>query len=346
MEVISTYACRIDGDGRVIEVGNRLSSVAGVDQVSIQAGLFFPSFVARNNEISHIEAALRAGRVMNLRGIIETTLTSFSGRTKKVRWLLSPFETDDGGPGYVAMGWPEEDWPRMERQMVNMSRIFELTVEAVAIVSARGFIEYVNRAFCTTTGYKACEVIGRSVSTLVSVPEDINVMQKALECFRRGAMWEGSLKMRRKDGAAVFISVRVQPIEDEPGAGSRYLVLAADLSLQHNLERRVEELQRLESLGTLSNGIAHRFNNILASVSGQAELLIMSSGDPAVKQRAEKILESALKGKEVVEQLGLFGRKAESRTRLSDLAPVVRNAVKFIRTATPRSVTIVEEVPD
>jgi PAS domain S-box-containing protein len=346
MEVISTYACRIDGLGHVIEIGGRLSSAAGITLSSGVERLSFPEFVSQGNEASHIRAAFNEGKSMILGGVIDTVLPTPSGKIRRIRWILSPFEAENGTPGYIAMGWPEEDWERMNRQLVNMGRIVEMSIEAVAIISARGFIEYVNPAFCTTTGYNPCEVIGRPVSNLVSVPEDISVMQQALECFRRGVMWEGRLKMHRKNGSAIFISVRITPIEDGPGAARRYIVVAADLSLQHSLERRVEELQRLESLGTLSNGIAHRFNNILASVSGQAELLIMSSKDPAVKQRAEKILESALKGKEVVEQLGLFGRKSESRTRPSDLAPIVRNAVKFIRAAQPRCVNIVEDMPE
>jgi len=108
----------------------------------------------------------------------------------------------------------------------------------------------------------------------------------------------------------------------------------------------VEELQRLESLGTLANGLAHRFNNVLAAISGQTELLLMSIADPVLKDRARRILDSAMKGKELVDQIGLFGRRSEPRARPSDLVPVLRNAVRFIRAAQPRSVRIEEDIPD
>jgi PAS domain S-box-containing protein len=347
MEGFCYYACRIDAGGTVLEVGSRLASSLGLDPDKLPAGLAFPDFVAQPHEAQRLGKAMRSCSPLDTGGVHETTLAPVGGgQPVLVRWIFSPCATDSGAPGFIMMGWPREEWPRMERQMVNMGSIVDLTMDAVAVVSTQGIFEYVNPAFCSTTGYKAQEVMGMSVSEMVSLPEDISVMQQALACFRRDEVWSGSLRIRRKDGSAVFIGVRIQPIVDVPGGARRYIVVARDFSLQHSLERQVEELQRLESLGTLANGIAHRFNNILAAICGQTELLIMSSKDPDVKQRAGRILDSALKGKDIVEQLGLFGRRNEPRSRPSDLVPVVRNAVRFIRAAQPRCVEIEAAIPD
>ncbi len=246
----------------------------------------------------------------------------------------------------MAFGWAEEDWPMMQRQILQLSGLISVSAEAVAIVGPGGHIRYVNPAFREATGYMAHEVIGSHASLLVSVPEDISIVQNALADFRKGVTWKGTLRLRRKDGTGVLVGLRIRPMDGWKGGERCYMAVGVDLSMQKSLEKQVQELQRLESLGTLANGLAHRFNNILAAISGQTELLIMSSKDPDVKQRAGKILESALRGKELVEQIGLFGRRSEQRPRLADIVPVVRNAVRFIRAAQPRCVQIEEELPE
>lgn len=347
MEHSSTYACMVDANGNVLGIGEQLADALGLGSNPAQAaGRSFAELVALPEERARIGALLHASSPIEKRDLFEATIQPVNGQpAKQVRWTFTRVGAEESG-NTVAMGWVREEWSRMQRQMTNLSRVVEITSEAVVIVSSNGAVDYVNQAFCEMTGYGMTDILGTPVSALVSIPEDITVLQDALSRFRRDEMWKGSIKLRRKDGSVMFADIRVQPVIDMPGIGRRYIAVGADHSRQHTLERRIEELQRLESLGTLSNGLAHRFNNILAAISGQTELIIMSSNDPDVKKRAEKVLESALKGKEVVEQLGLFGRRTEPRSRQSDLVPVVRNAVRFIRAAQPRCVQIEENIPE
>jgi PAS domain S-box-containing protein len=348
MERTATFACMIDKSGHILNLGPNLARTLGIrSDEALPENSFLWDIVAMPEERARVKTVFESLSPIERRDLFETTIMPGNGLpVRQVRWSFTAIDLSKDSPEFVVMGWAREDWPRMHRQMVNLSRIVEITSEAVALVSSKGMIDYVNQSFCTMSGYDIRDVMGIPLSALVSIPEDITVAQQALACFRRDEMWQGSVKMRRKDGSVMFVDVRVQPVLESPGRERRYLVVGADHSRQHTLERQIEELQRLESLGTLSNGLAHRFNNILAAISGQTELIIMSSKDEEVKHRAEKILESALKGKEVVEQLGLFGRKSESRSRLSDLVPVVRNAVRFIRAAQPRCVQIEEDIPD
>jgi PAS domain S-box-containing protein len=347
MEHTSTYACVVDADGNVLGIGQRLAEDLGLGQNPQEAkGRSFAELVALPEERARIGALLHATSPIEKRDLFDTTFRPHDGQDiHQVRWAFVNTDADGFG-NTIAMGWVREEWSRMQRQILNLSRVVEITSEAVVLVNSKGAVDYVNRSFCEMTGYAMPEMLGMPISALVSIPEDITVLQDALGRFRRDEMWKGSIKLRRKDGSVMFADIRVQPVMDTPGRGRRYLAVGADHSRQRTLERRIEELQRLESLGTLSNGLAHRFNNILAAISGQTELIIMSSKDPEVKKRAEKVLESALKGKEVVEQLGLFGRRTEPRSRLSDLVPVIRNAVRFIRAAQPRCVQIDENIPE
>jgi len=345
LERTSTYACHVDFIGRVLGLGPRLAAALGIDPARPPAA-DFAAIAALPEERARV-VRIFTGTPLELREVFETGILAFpERRPRRVRWVIMPVSSHEGLPEHLLLGWPEEDWTMMARQMLNLARLVELTMEAVALISTDGIIEYVNQSFSSMTGYRIEEVLGNHVSAMVSVPEDISIVQQALARFRRDEVWSGSLKFKRRDGTAMFISVRIRPVMGGSQGGRRYMVVAEDVSRQHSLEKQVEELQRLESLGTLANGLAHRFNNVLAAISGQTELLLMSIADPVLKDRARRILDSAMKGKELVDQIGLFGRRSEPRARPSDLVPVLRNAVRFIRAAQPRSVRIEEDIPD
>src|SRR5262249_2759288 len=77
------------------------------------------------------------------------------------------------------------------------------------------------------------------------------------------AVWnEGHLE-RDADGRPFRLSGTTQDVTDRNRAEQERLAL----------ERKVQETQRLESLGVLAGGIAHDFNNLLMAVMGNASLM-------------------------------------------------------------------------
>jgi PAS domain S-box-containing protein len=48
-----------------------------------------------------------------------------------------------------------------------------------------------------------------------------------------------------------------------------------DLTTQHELERQLQQFQKLDTLGQMAGGIAHDFNNILTVISSSAEMLLL-----------------------------------------------------------------------
>ncbi|MGF1511281.1 MAG: ATP-binding protein [Myxococcota bacterium] len=79
------------------------------------------------------------------------------------------------------------------------------------------------------------------------------------------------------------------------------LFVARDVTEQKELERRLVQSQRLESVGRLAGGLAHDFNNLLTAILGSVDL-----------GRAE-----AERGGEVVEDLDQIGQAAQRGARLS-----------------------------
>ena len=74
--------------------------------------------------------------------------------------------------------------------------------------------------------------------------------------------------MRHKDGSYRWILAQGSFILDEEGDPVRMMGTHVDVTERRRLEERVQEGQKLESLGTLAAGIAHDFNNLLTAIIG------------------------------------------------------------------------------
>lgn len=97
-------------------------------------------------------------------------------------------------------------------------------------------------------------------------------------------------------------------------------------------ERRVQEAQRLESLGLFAGGIAHDFNNILLAVAGHAALakLDLDPDSPAAESIAE-IETAAFRAADLTRQLLAYAGSGQLMIRQVDVAELVRDTVKLVR---------------
>ncbi|MFI5400002.1 MAG: PAS domain-containing protein [SAR324 cluster bacterium] len=76
------------------------------------------------------------------------------------------------------------------------------------------------------------------------------------------------------------------------------------------LEREVQQLQKMELIGRLAAGVAHDFNNLLTPIYGHAELMLSEAGLPeSIRSSADVILRTAERAAELTRGLLAFGRK-------------------------------------
>jgi signal transduction histidine kinase len=78
---------------------------------------------------------------------------------------------------------------------------------------------------------------------------------------------------RRPDGGIVWFRVSGRPRHDEAGKFIGYYGIASDISATRRIEERLQQSERLASIGQLAAGVAHEINNPVGFVRSNIETL-------------------------------------------------------------------------
>lgn len=78
---------------------------------------------------------------------------------------------------------------------------------------------------------------------------------------------------RRADGRIVWLRVSGSPRHDDSGKFIGYYGIAADISATRRIEERLQQSERLASIGQLAAGVAHEINNPISFVRSNVEML-------------------------------------------------------------------------
>ena len=101
---------------------------------------------------------------------------------------------------------------------------------------------------------------------------------------------------------------------------------------RRQMEERMRESQKFESLGVLAGGIAHDFNNILVGILGNVDLAMTSVDRRASTNRhLTRVKKSADRAAELVQQLLAYAGRGQVLTDTVDLSRLVRETKELLR---------------
>ncbi len=175
-------------------------------------------------------------------------------------------------------------------------------------------------------------------------PEDLPRLMQAMQANTGGeiASFEVDYRARHADGSWRWVRCRGRVLRrDENG---RPLVAAGtqqDIQHTRELEERVRQTEKMETIGQIAGGVAHDFNNLLVPILTGSELVLdeLKQGDQ-LREDVEDIRRAAKRAAALTRQLLAFGRKQVLRAVPTDLAGAVRDSRKMIRRVVPERVRI------
>jgi len=114
---------------------------------------------------------------------------------------------------------------------------------------------------------------------------------------------------------------------------------------REKLQNQLTQAQKMEAIGTLAGGIAHDFNNILSPLLGYAEMLKLDLPvDHPFQASADTMITSALRARDLVQQILTFSRKSELEIKPIKLHAIVKEAIKLLTSSIPKTIDINQNI--
>lgn len=136
------------------------------------------------------------------------------------------------------------------------------------------------------------------------------------------------------------------PLFDDKHEILSVVLLMEDITKILAREKRMRQIQKMEAIGTLAGGIAHDFNNILTAILGYTELgmSMVQGNETKLPDYLKQIHNAGTRAAELVKQILTFSRKTELELKPLNLSPIIKEALKLIRSTTPTTIKINQKI--
>ena len=209
-------------------------------------------------------------------------------------------------------------------------RLSEATWEGVAIFSNNRLL-HVNDQFCRIFGYDEAELFRLPFSAVLPGWDLCRSVNGEKEGDTTGA---AECSGRCKDGRRIPVEVRVKYLDGK----ENQVVAIRDISARKaaeqkrmELQKRLADAQRMESLGLMAGSVAHDLNNILTGIVTFPELLLTNmSPTDKFRPEIELIYKAGRQAADVVADLLTVARGSKCKKEPNNLNLLINNYVDSI----------------
>jgi PAS domain S-box-containing protein len=260
-----------------------------------------------------------------------------NGETGAREISTAPVTNASGESGQVIMTYRDVTERRLMDEARNrLAAIVESSEDAIIGKTDTGVVTSWNKSAERLFGYSSAEIVGGSIKQLLP-PGREHEEDDILQRIRRGETVEHFETVRaKKNGDLVHVSLTISPIRDAQGRITGASKIARNITEKKQMERQLQQSQKMEAIGQLTGGIAHDFNNLLAVMVGNLDLLEqLVTGNEAALKRVKTAQKAAGRGADLTRRLLAFCSSVELKPAPNELHHSVQNMIEMARALGP-----------
>jgi CheY-like chemotaxis protein len=136
----------------------------------------------------------------------------------------------------------------------------------------------------------------------------------------------------RKDGTKKYVEVSISLKKDALGKPIGFRGITRDITDRKRIEEQLFQAEKLRAVGEMASGVAHDFNNALAAILGNTQLLLYTAQDEALKETLKIIEQVARDSSQTVRRLQDFTRKPVAQELFKvDINAIVKDSIEITK---------------
>lgn len=208
----------------------------------------------------------------------------------------------------------------------------------------KGRLIHVNKAFLRILEMNSeAEVLGKQISSIYLDKELCRHHLKAI--LSDGLASFSMVTVVSATGREVFCRISAFVVCD--GSGNQIYIDGAieDYTREVDLERRLMQAQKLDTIGLLAGGIAHDFNTILTTIYGHSEMSLEDlDTSTEAYSHVKKIVQAVGRARSLTNQILTFSRQVGQERIDVKVADIILETTGFLRPTLPTAILLIEDI--
>lgn len=191
-------------------------------------------------------------------------------------------------------------------------------------------------------GYSAKEACGRKAYDLIVPPDVIPTVEPVWLELLKGDTSSHSINDNvHKDGTRLKCEWFNTALRDRGGSIIGVAAMVMDMTQRDEIEARIRDTQKIESIGVLARGVAHDFNSALMVMMGRTSLLRRIRGfPPEAQEHLDVIEEAGFRARDLIDHLLAYARTGRHNPQPTNVNTALRGAHRFIQSSVGSGHTI------
>ncbi|MCY3413693.1 MAG: PAS domain-containing protein [Candidatus Heimdallarchaeota archaeon] len=234
----------------------------------------------------------------------------------------------------------------LEESNELLERIFEFAPDPIFLKSLDGKYLKVNAAFAKIHDMKIEEIQGLRDEELFDavIAEKFKITDR--EVLEKGKPVINQTTTKINNNIITTVATK-SPLVNSKGEISGIIGVVHDISNLTNLENKIIETQKMDSVTNLAAGVAHDLNNILTGVLGYGSVLKEIEENEEKLEFVDNIISATKQATELINKLMLFTNQSRSvESSQIDINEVVENTYKIIQPSISKNIKFSFDLSD
>jgi two-component system, cell cycle sensor histidine kinase and response regulator CckA len=233
-----------------------------------------------------------------------------------------------------------------EQKICEQADLLNVATDAILVCNLEKQILFWNQSAEQLYGWGVAEALGQNMTKLLyqdAVPEH---EARQNELLASEGKWQGELEQVTQSNQNIIVESHWTLVRDEEGKPKSIFIVNTDITEKKQSELQLLQRQRVESLGTLSRGIAHDLNNILTPILGISQLLPLklSSVDEQTRRLMNMLETSTKRAIDLIKQVQLFAGGIDEEKTILHAGALISDIEELAEKIFPKSIVFHSDI--